>query len=120
MTTSTEVRTTHDYYAETFLEDDDAFQEWYRKPKVMNFQGLRYLSKEERENIKPIETVDLEQRVTNCCICMSWLRERLHSFEIDDYVTSMTAVHINDGHGQRSDQDWRTEWLDYLRSFGSY
>ena len=120
MTTSTEILTPHNYYADTSLDDDDAFRKWWRTPKVMTFQNAAWRSEEEQENIKPIETVDLEQGVKNCSVCMSWLNERLHSFEIDDYVASMTAVHINDGHGQRSHQEWRTEWHNYLRNFGSY
>tara|TARA_R110002020_G_scaffold231723_1_gene442925 strand:+ start:1834 stop:2139 length:306 start_codon:yes stop_codon:yes gene_type:complete len=79
-------------------DDPEAHRHWRRTPFVFKTLEWKFLSKEEQEKLKPIETVDLEQLVRDCNICMAWLSDRLNSWEIYDYAISMTGVHVNDGH----------------------
>ena len=85
---------------ELLYEEDDyleSYKNWYRRPR-MTAKAYLWTSKEEYEKERKLPTVDLEQLVRDCYICMSWLSERLNSWEIYDYVISMTGVHVNDGH----------------------
>ena len=109
MQTPLSKRLTELLYDEDYWEDAETYKAFYRRPQVSSRRSQ--LTRAEYEQQRTLPTVDLEQLVRDCYICMSWLSARLNSWEIYDYVISMTGVHINDEWGRDTQRQTRRRWI---------